>query len=95
MWMAWQMEDNSRQDRWQVENITHKDAWDKADWEFWVQLLVLETQHMKSLHQQASFMDRPVEAMKKDCWVLDIILALAVTFMPPAALPSAIALLGP
>lgn len=38
---------------------------------------------------------RAVEAMEEDYWVLDPILNLVVTFIPPAALPLVLALPAP
>ncbi|KYO48320.1 hypothetical protein Y1Q_0024687 [Alligator mississippiensis] len=60
---------------------------DRVDQKFWDRLLALENRHLEAQKWQAAMVARVVEAMEEDCQVLDAILALAITFLPPAAQP--------
>ncbi|KYO46076.1 hypothetical protein Y1Q_0021653 [Alligator mississippiensis] len=70
---------------WWAENMACENAWDQADQEFWVQLLVLECENVKALWKQTTVLGRAVQARDNDYWVLDTILVLAVAFVLPTA----------
>ncbi|KYO48421.1 hypothetical protein Y1Q_0022630 [Alligator mississippiensis] len=83
------MEYIARQDRWWAEDVAHEKAQDEvedwADWEFWVQLLALEHEWVKALQEQNTRLAQAVQVRDDDHWVLDTVLALVVTFVPPIA----------
>lgn len=56
------------------------------DWEFKAQVLALECKHAEALKKQDAVMARVVQAMEENCQVLDMILALVITFMLPISL---------
>ncbi|KYO26661.1 hypothetical protein Y1Q_0019141 [Alligator mississippiensis] len=80
---AGHMENLAQQDTWRAEDLAHKEAQDWADQLFRARFLALEEQHREAVEQQAA---RAVEETEEDHWVLDNVLALAVTFITPAAL---------
>ncbi|KYO40035.1 hypothetical protein Y1Q_0006569 [Alligator mississippiensis] len=80
----------AHQDRCQAEDITCKDTWDQADWEFWAQLLALECSQ-----QQNAILAWAVQATDNNHWMLNTILALPITFGPPTGRPLILALPAP
>ncbi|KYO39336.1 hypothetical protein Y1Q_0016298 [Alligator mississippiensis] len=103
---TWQAKDVAQQDTWQEEDIACKEVrdWQKEerdwwwDWEdqvFQKRLLALKEWHIEDLEWQAVLLARTVEATEEYHWVLDTILALAVTFVLPTALPRGAGLLAP
>ncbi|KYO17427.1 hypothetical protein Y1Q_0020045 [Alligator mississippiensis] len=84
---AWHMYDTACEEM----RDWHEEVRDWANQELWARLLALEQRHVDAVKCQAVLMASTVEAMEEDHEVLDTFLVLAVTFVPPAALPPALA----
>ncbi|KYO39233.1 hypothetical protein Y1Q_0004862 [Alligator mississippiensis] len=80
---------------WRAEDITCEDAQDWANTEFSAQLLALEHKWLDLLMEQNDMLGWTVQVMDDGHWVLDTILALAVTFLLPMAQPPTLALPAP
>lgn len=65
-------------------------AWEEV---FQAEFLALEW--IQVLQDQNTILDRARQATYNDCWILDTLLGLAVSFMPTAAWPPFLALLAP
>ncbi|KYO20768.1 hypothetical protein Y1Q_0012632 [Alligator mississippiensis] len=92
-WLVASLEDQLEGSQaWRMEDITHEDAQDWADQEFWAQLLDLEHEYVDILREQYTILAQAVQTTDNDCQVLDTILSLVVTFVAPTAWPLTLAL---
>ncbi|KYO45868.1 hypothetical protein Y1Q_0021501 [Alligator mississippiensis] len=86
MWIQW-LEDMAHKDVWDL----CEEVWDWAEQEFKLQLLALNQELMEALWEQSEVVARAVQTLDDDHQVLGTVLAMLVTFVPPAALPPTIA----
>lgn len=80
---VWHPEDIVRE--W--ERDTCKVVKDQVGQEFRNRLMDLKERHLEVQEWQTSLVTSAVKAMEKDCWGLDTVLVLALTFMLPCLWP--------
>ncbi|KYO33746.1 hypothetical protein Y1Q_0008871 [Alligator mississippiensis] len=87
----WKLNDTAaQQDRLWVDDM-NEEVWDQEDWELRVELQALEHENMKAVWEQGAVVARAVQTTENDHRVLSTILALAVAFVVPTALPLSLA----